>query len=140
MALSWLNRAMGIDRATDEWSAVSLIGRPQHINPEWGLMDGSGERLAQLLREDRGAAYTTWVDFPTLSELVAENAVLLGGAGWYHWVGVRDYSATGLSIANSAPGWGGVDQVLTAEQFRALGPFAAVVVPLHIEFPPPTDE
>jgi len=130
---------MGIDRGTDEWSAVDLIGQPENINASYGLMDGSGSRLAELLREDRGAAYTTWLDFPTLSALVADNALLLGGAGWYHWVGVRDYAADGLSIANSAPGWCGVYDTLNEAQFRALGPFAAVVVPIHWEFPPPAD-
>lgn len=135
-SLAWLNRAMGIDRGTDEWSAVELIGKPENINASYGLMDGSGGRLAQLLREDRGAAWTAWVGWSDICGLVVDHAVLLGGASWYHWIGVRDFASEGLSIANSAPGWKGIYQTLNEQQFLALGPFASVVVPVHWEFPP----
>lgn len=134
-ALAWLNRAMGIDRATDEWAAVDLIGHPENINPEYGLMDGSGRRLMELLREDRGMAWTAWLDFAETKALSEDHAMLIGGARWYHWVGVRGTRNDRLWIANSAAGWLNVFDTINSTQWRELGPFAAVVVPIRWLFP-----
>jgi hypothetical protein len=134
-SLAWLNRAMGIDRAQDEDEAVALIGRPDHINPEYGLLDGSGARLAELLREDRGMAWTAWLDYAECRAMSYDHAMLIGGARWYHWVGVRGERNDKLWIANSAGGWRGVFDVLSSAQWRELGPFSAVIVPIHWEFP-----
>jgi hypothetical protein len=134
-SLAWLNRALSIDHATDEWTAVEYIGNPENINSTWGLMDGSGARLAQCLREQGAPAFTGWLSWEHVYQLATGLPFLIGGANWYHWVGVR-YSHSGvLWLANSAPGWMDVDQSITESDWNVLGPFATVGVPLLHNFP-----
>ena len=135
-SLAWLNRALFIDHATDEWEAVDYIGNPEHINSAFGLMDGSGARLAQCLREQGAPAFNFWSDWYTAFELAARMPLLVGGVGWYHWVGVRGVENEYMLLANSAPGWMGIDQRLFEGDWNGLGPFAVVAVPLLHEFPP----
>lgn len=136
-SLAWLNRALGIDYATDEYAAAEYIGVPTHINAEYGLMDASGSRLAECLREQGAPALCLWPDFLTVYDLAHRMPLLIGGVNWYHWVGVRSADSGVLQLANSAPGWMGIDQLLTEEDWNGLGPFAAVAVPLLHSFPPP---
>lgn len=137
-SLAWLNRALHIDHATDEYSAVEYIGNPANINSTYGLMDGSGERLVQCLREQGAPAFNGWFDFDTAYALAQDWPLLIGGVNWYHWVGVR-YSHSGLlHLANSAPGWTDIYDELGAGEWESLGPFAVVAVPLLTAFPPPT--
>lgn len=134
-SLAWLNRALWIDHAIDEFSAVEYIGEPQNINADYGLMDGSGARLAECLREQGAPAFTGWLDYWTTVQLATSMPLLIGGATWYHWVGVRGFDGMDLVLANSAPGWMGVEQVLSEAQWNKLGPFAVVAVPLLTQFP-----
>lgn len=136
-SLAWLNRAMQIEHATDEMSAVDYIGQPQNINAAYGLMDGSGGRLVQCLREQGVAAVNGWWSFDQAAELARHMGLLIGGVGWYHWVGVRGVTDDGeLWIANSAWGWMGINDVLDVLDWQTLGPFAVVAAPLHVAFPP----
>lgn len=135
-SLAWLNRALDIDYATDEWSAVDYIGQPDNINENYGLMDASGLRLVQCLREQGAPAFNGWFNFDTVYTLAVGMPLLIGGVTWNHWVGVRTARDGLLMLANSARGWGGVYDTLSAEQFAQLGPFAAVAVPLLAHFPP----
>jgi hypothetical protein len=135
-ALAWMNLSLYIDVATDEWSAVDYIGTPSNINSEWGLMDGSGSRLAACLTEQGAPAFTGWLDFATTYALATRMPLLIGGQAWYHWVGVRGIEGNDLAIVNSAPGWMGIYDTLGEANFGALGPFAVVAVPVYSQFPP----
>ena len=135
-ALAWLNRALGIDHATDEWSAVDYIGNPENINSTYGLMDGSGAVLASRLREQGAPALTAWPSWEETRNLAWNMPLLIGGVNWYHWVGVRCSLEDGLFLANSAEGYSGVYETLEEDQWIALGPFAVVAVPLLTSFRP----
>ena len=135
-ALAWLNRALGIDHATDEWSAVDYIGNPENINSTYGLMDGSGAVLASRLREQGAPALTAWPSWDDTLNLAYAMPLLIGGVNWYHWVGVRSSLDGVLFLANSAEGYRNVYQTLEEDQWIALGPFAVVAVPLLTAFPP----
>jgi hypothetical protein len=137
-SLAWLNRALAIDIATDEYSAVDYIGNPEHINSTYGLMDASGARLVTCLRQQGAPAFNFWPSWEEAYSLAERMPLLIGGVNWYHWVGVRVADNGYLMLANSAPGWMGVDQLLDSYQWLELGPFAAVAVPLLHSFPPPT--
>src|SRR5258707_1230076 len=52
--------------------------------------------------------------------------VAMGGAAFYHWVGVRGRDGDQLQLANPAPGWMDIYQTMTRAEFDELGPFAAV--------------
>lgn len=135
-SLSWLNRALGIDYATEEFEAADYIGYDHNINSTYGLMDASGQRLVECLREQGAPAFNAWLDYWWSCELAKNMPLLIGGVGWYHWVGVRGYADGVLQLANSAPGWMGVDQTIDEVQWEALGPFAVVAVPLLVHLPP----
>ena len=119
-SLAWINRALSIDFATTEWEAVEYIGSPENINSTYGLMDGSGAVLAARLREQGAPAFCAWLEW---------------GAAWYHGTGVRNAREDTMYLANSAPGWMGIDQELSDTDWWTLGPFAVVAVPLLAEFP-----
>jgi hypothetical protein len=129
-SLAWMNRALGIDVANDA-----------NINAMYGLMDASGARLRECLREQGAPSFICWPSWSQLYAFAEHDAVLIGGVGWNHWVACRYVEVPGEShdnaicIANSAPGWMGVSDWLREEDFYRLGPFAAVVVPLYRAFP-----
>lgn len=135
-SLAWMNTSLSIDIATDEWSAVEYIGQPTNINSTWGLMDASGLRLAQCLREQGAPALNAWLDWHSVWLMAEEMPLLIGGVTWNHWSGVRYTAYDYLVLANPAPGWQGIEQTMTESQFNYLGPFAVVAVPLNIQFPP----
>lgn len=135
-SLAWMNRALAIDVARDEYEAIEYIGNPEHINSTYGLMDSSGGRLVECLREQGAPALNGWWDWQDTLHLSREWPLLIGGVAWNHWVGVRYSEGDVLYLANSAPGWKGVDQQLTYIDWCALGPFAIVAVPLLRNFPP----
>lgn len=134
-SLAWLNRALQIDYATDEWPAVDYIGSPQNINSDFGLMDGSGRRLAECLLEQGAPAYCLWPTWAQVTSLARLMPLLAGGVGWNHWVGVRTTDGQTLYLANSAMGWMGIGDQLVASDYTALGPFAVVAVPLQRPMP-----
>lgn len=136
-SLAWLNRALGIQVATTEFTAAEYIGVPDNINSTYGLMDGSGARLVQCLREQGAPAVNAWWEWETVLLLASYMPLLIGGMNWYHWVGVRGTEDDHLWLANSAEGWMGVTAILDEDQWTELGPFAVVAVPLLIRFPPP---
>lgn len=136
-SLAWLNRALGIQHATDEISSIDYIGQPTQINSDVGLVDGSGGRLVSCLREQGAPALNGWWSWEQVSLLALDMPLLIGGLAWNHWVGVRGHVGDELWLANSAMGWCGVDDSLSDGQWQDLGPFACIAVPLLRNFPPP---
>lgn len=136
-SLAWMNRGLGIDLAQTEWTAVDYIGNPEQINADVGLVDGSGARLVGCLREQGAPAWNAWLTYDQTYQLAIRGPLLIGGQGWYHWVGVHGVRGPDLWVANSAPGWMGITDVLGEDAYYSLGPFAVVVVPLSVQFPPP---
>jgi len=134
-SLAWLNRALQIDNATDEWSAVDYIGNPENINATYGLMDGSGSVLAARLGEQGAPSVCLWPTWHQVLELARLMPLLAGGVAWNHWVGVRSTSGGVLYLANSAMGWCGIGDELVASDWTNLGPFAVVAVPLQRDLP-----
>lgn len=128
-ALAWVLRATGLNPNAHEWGAVDEIGNPQHINPTWGLMDGSGSRLRHVLRN----VYDTdsrqgWLSFDQVWAAAGETTGMMSGVSWYHWVAIRGQANGELRIANSAPGYMGAHSSLSRAQFNALGPFSVVLL------------
>jgi hypothetical protein len=125
-SLAWVERATQINPGADEWSAVAEIGQPQNINPTYGLMDGSGAQLQRVLAEYGVPSDQSWLSFDSAYAIYSQTAGMASGGAWYHWIGVRGASGGVLNIANSAPGYCGVYDTLTREQFNQLGPFSCV--------------
>lgn len=125
-SLAWLERATFKNEAATEATAIIEIGYPQNINPTYGLMDGSGSQLARVLGEYGLTTRQEWLSFDTVYAIAGNTTGCLGGTAWYHWVAVRGLSGSNLWIANSAPGYRGIYDTLTRDQFNSLGPFSMV--------------
>lgn len=127
-SLAWVLRATAQDTTADEWSEVEAIGYPQNINPTYGLMDGSGYQLQRVFRDNGLDSSQGWLTFDQVYAIAGSNTGMMSGGGWYHWVAIRGRDDTNLWIANSAPGYKGVWEILTREDFNRLGPFSVVWV------------
>lgn len=125
-ALAWVERATGVNPGASEASAIEEIGYPENINATYGLMDGSGAHLAEVLDRYPLDAWNNWVSFDQAYAIAGSSPGCLGGVGWYHWVGIRGVNGSSLWLANSAPGYRGIYETLTRDQFNSLGPFAMV--------------
>jgi len=126
-SLAWIERATQVNPGANEWSAVDEIGSPQNINSTYGLMDGSGAQLQRVLRDSYGLPSSqAWLNFDSAYATYGQTAGMMSGGSWYHWVAVRGITGSQLWIANSAPGYKGVYDTLSRDQFNSLGPFSCV--------------
>ena len=124
--LAWVLRATGLDPYATEQEATELIGMPQNINPVVGLVDGSGKALQAVLLDYGQSSKQAWLGFDEVYDLVQHTTGQMSGAAWYHWVALRGTSGSDLWIANSAPGYKGVWDILSRADFARLGGFSVV--------------
>lgn len=133
-SLTWCLNASGYPLT--EADVVTGLG-PSRISPAYGLLDASGAGIVSYLAElGIPAANNPDASFEDVCAAAGFQPMLIGGRAWGHWVGVRisdNPSATDLALflalANPAPGWMGIDQVLGMADFDRLGPFSAVWFP-----------
>lgn len=125
-ALAWVERSTGVNPAAEEWSAVAEIGEPENINATYGLMDSSGSQLRRVLDEYGLPSSQGWLTFDYVYAIAEQTTGLMSGGAWYHWVGIRGTYGSTIWIANSAPGYKGIYDTLSREQFNNLGPFSVV--------------
>ena len=126
-ALAWVLRSTGLDNSATEESVTYMIGVPQNINSTYGLMDGSGVALQNILEDTYDqSAEQRWPTFDQTYAIAGQTTGCLGGSGWYHWCALRGVSGDNLWIANSAPGWEDIWDTMSRQQFNALGPFSLV--------------
>jgi len=127
-SLAWVERATGVNPGADEWSAVAEIGQPENINPTYGLMDGSGSQLRRVLQGYGLNSQQGWLNFDTVWTAAGSTCGMMSGGSWYHWVAIRGQDGANIWIANSAPGYKGVYDSLSRDDFNRLGPFSVVLL------------
>jgi hypothetical protein len=130
-SLDWVKRATQLVSPSDIYASrqqtVAEIGYPGNINETYGLMDGSGAQLQRVLGETYGVPSSQgWLSFDQAYAIYATTAGCMSGGAWYHWVGVRGTSGGDLWVANSAPGYQGVYDILSRDDFNRLGPMSCV--------------
>ncbi len=129
-ALDWLKRATGMVIAPDIYASrettVHEIGYPGNINPQYGLMDASGAQLQRVLLDYGLDSEHGYLDFDTVYQLAQQDGGIMSGAAWYHWVAIRGVQGSNLWIANSAPGYRGIWDTLSRDDFNRLGGFSVV--------------
>ena len=125
-ALDWIKVACGLEGASDRYTTTMQIGYTHNVNPTYGLMDASGTALEDVLASYGQETAQSWLDFNTVYELAQGTTMMMSGANWYHWVAVRGVSGSNLWIANSAPGYKGVYEILSPYDFERLGGFSCV--------------
>jgi hypothetical protein len=128
----FVERAVGYARGGDVYgnreSVVYAIGYTHNINGTYGLMDGSGAQLQRVIKEQTG--YDSQQGYLGFEEVYALGSsgtpALMSGAAWYHWVALRGVQGDSLWVANSAPGYKGIYDHLSREDFARLGGFSVV--------------
>lgn len=120
----------------DSWMESSMIAAGV-VDPAVGCTDASGAGLARWVNDEYGeygylASNAAPVSFDAVASEAATHVhpLAMGGAAFYHWVGVRGYDPMmdRLLLANPAPGYKGCYQVMSRQQFEDLGPFNLVRV------------
>jgi hypothetical protein len=89
-------------------------------------MDSSGSALRDVYDGYGQATEQAWLDFDSVYELAQHTTGQMSGAAWYHWVAIRGVQGDNLWIANSAPGYRGVYDILSRADFDRLGGFSVV--------------
>jgi len=132
-SLEWTKRAANLitppdNSYTSRETTVYEVGYPDHINATYGLMDGTGAQLARVLADyGQDTNQTQGVSFDDVYLLAQDGTpAMMSGAAWYHWIAVRGVQGSTLWIANSAPGYKGIWDNLSREDFNRLGGFNAV--------------
>ena len=125
-SLAWILRATGANSNATEDTALGEIGTPQNVNSAVGLCDGSGPALQAVYNRYGLPTKQGWLSFDQVWALAGRTTGQLSGVGWYHWVALRGRDGPNLRIANSAPSYKGVGDILTREDFNRLGPFSVV--------------
>jgi len=133
-SLDWVLRATGIDPRPDvtvyesRYETCLQIGYTENVNPQVGLMDATGSALQAVLRTYDQESTSARMSFDAVYEHAKITTGMMSGAAWYHWVALRGISGDDLWIANSAPGYKGVHDILTRADFERLGPFNVVLL------------
>jgi len=129
-SLEWVKRATGLITASDIYtsreSTVYEIGYPQNINPQYGLMNADGSALRAVLQTYGVSTDQGWLDFDTTYALAQDGTGMMSGAAWYHWVSIRGVQGNTLWVANSAPGYKGIWDNVSRDDFARLGGFSVV--------------
>lgn len=126
-ALAWIERSTNANSNATEATGVAEIGYPENINETYGLMDGSGSQLARVLDSNYGLqSGHGYFTFDTVWAIAGVTTGMMSGGAWYHWVAIRGQAGSNIWIANSAPGYKGIYDTLSREQFNLLGPFSVV--------------
>lgn len=131
-ATEFIERAVGYPRGSDIYSnresVVYAIGYPDQINGTYGLMDGTGRQLQRVIKEQTGYdSQQSYLGFEEVYALGSSGTPsLMSGAAWYHWVALRGVQGDNLWVANSAPGYKGIWDTLSREDFARLGGFSVV--------------
>jgi hypothetical protein len=132
-ATDWVVKAAGLspgsgDVYVDRETMVYDIGYTEQINPWTGLtnVDGPGYALQDVLDGYGQATEQAWLDFDSVYQLAQHTTGMMSGANWYHWVALRGVQGSSIWIANSAPGYAGIWDVLSREDFNRLGGFNVI--------------
>jgi len=116
---------------TDIYEARTAVGTqmgyPSCVNPTYGSMS------AQCVIDTLGAygliARQVYVTFDQAYAIARIHTGTINPQGMYHYMALRGVSGPNIWVANSAsPGYMGVYDTLSRDQFNALGPVSVIYV------------
>lgn len=128
---TWIVNSTGMSQ--DSRSTVgSVIGYPECVNETYGLM--SSQCMIDALAKYGLKAKEVWVTFDEAFSIIRGHTGGISPQGMYHWMAIRGVDEYGGSIwvANSAPGYLGVWDVIDRETFNRYGPVKLVYVESYL--------
>jgi hypothetical protein len=124
---AWVLQASGIYR--QEQDVVEQLQKIGGINSDQGLLDASMGGLERVMNGyGLTVARETGVSWERLTQIAGKSPAQINGNAWNHHSGLRGFDGTNLQLANPAPGWMGVGQEMSRQQFNNLGPFNVMYV------------
>jgi hypothetical protein len=133
-SLDWVLKSAGIDARPhltvyeSRYETGLQVGYPDNVNATYGLMDATGSALQAVLREYEQESTSARLGFDDVYAAAQDTTGMMSGAAWYHWVALRGVSGDALWIANSAPGYKGIHDLLSRADWNRLGPFNVVLL------------
>jgi hypothetical protein len=122
---AWMGRALGW--GWSEGDVAYEFVRAGIATPQLGCLDGTGAGIVRWLADQPFPAQNARGSWSIIEARTQTCPLIMGSTRWYHWVGVRGMDDTGtLQLANSAPGWAGIWQTMSHEQFDMFGDFYIV--------------
>jgi hypothetical protein len=107
-ATDWLLRATGLDPYSDRVKVGHAMGYPNCVDEWSGLKDT--QCIVRVLESFGVKAQQEWVSWDRALELAGSTAYILNSTSWYHFVGGRGLDGPGLWVANSSPGYQGINE------------------------------
>ena len=117
-AADWLLRATGLNPHSSREQVCAEIGYPSCVDAYSGLKDTAC--LIDVLAAYGVEAHQEWVDWPRAIALAQSTAFILNSTSWYHFVGGRGTINGSLWVANSAPGYQSIWDVVDASDWNRL--------------------
>jgi len=123
-SLDWLLRATGLDPYSSREKVAYEIGYPSCVDEWSGLKDT--QCLVRVLESFGVEARQEWVSWERAMEIANSTAFILNSTSWYHFVAGRGTYGEQLWIANSAEGYRGIFDTISAGQWAGLPGWQAV--------------
>jgi len=126
-AYTWVINATGTDESLTRDQAANIIGYPGCVNETYGLM--SYQCLIDAFAYYNLAAKQAWVTYDQAYAIMSNTTGCINPVGMYHFMsmrGVDNMDAGDLWVANSAPGYRGIYDHLSRENFNVLGPVQVI--------------
>jgi hypothetical protein len=91
-------------------------------------MDATGSALQDVLSSYEQESTSARLGFDEVYAAAQDTTGMMSGAAYYHWVAIRGITGDALWIANSAPGYKSVWDILTRADWDRLGPWNVVLL------------
>jgi hypothetical protein len=106
------------------YAVGQAMGYPSCVNEVYGCM--SSQCVVDVFAQHGLVAHAVWVTFDQAYAIAGMYTGTINPNGMYHFMALRGRSGADLAVANSAPGYRGVYDTLSREQFNALGPVEVI--------------
>jgi len=117
-ATDWLLRATGLDPYSSREKVAYELGYPSCVDEWSGLKDT--QCIVRVLSDYGVQARQEWVSWDSALGIAASTAYILNSTSWYHFTGGRGMDDAGLWVANSAPGYMGINEHVDQDDWNRL--------------------
>ena len=132
---AWLLNSLGnwdLGRPWNEWDVVDALRAatyPGAVDPAYGLARADMADLETMFNAlGYQCARKQYLVPHDILEWAGRFPLQINGARWYHHSGARTVGPGVVYLANPAPNWKGVGQVMSADEAAAWGSWNGMIV------------